>query len=296
MTRPATALDLQHARLVAIDAAESAGRLLRDGARAAVHVEQKSASGDVVSNLDTAAETLIVGQLRAAFPGHGVIAEEGGIHQAAEGRFTWLVDPLDGTNNLAIGLESYVVGIALCDRGRPVVGIVHDPVAGQTWSAVRGHGLRCDGGPAPKVHGAKAEGTPPVVAWTQGHGVSRSDSTARAVRFVLDSKARRVLQLWAPLVAWIMLARGDIDGIVGYRPEGIDLPAGALIAQEAGMVLRAFDGGTFNDRIDASADERSFVAGPPETIDRLVKLVAAAQWIEPELHRLIAGDLAATPW
>jgi myo-inositol-1(or 4)-monophosphatase len=113
---------------------------------------------------------------------------------------------------------------------------------------------------------------------------------------MLDSTARRVLQLWAPLVAWMMLARGDIDGIVGYRPESIDLPAGAIIATEAGMAVRALDGGPFDDRIEATPDERSFVAGPPESIDRLVKLVSAAQWIEPEIHRLLSGELGPTVW
>jgi myo-inositol-1(or 4)-monophosphatase len=41
--------------------------------------------------------------------------------------------------------------------------------------------------------------------------------------------------------------------------------------------------------MDAGPAERSFVAGRPETIDRLVKVVAAAQWIEPEMHRLLGG-------
>ncbi len=47
-----------------------------------------------------------------------------------------LVDPLDGTNNGAIRLPAYVVGIALCAADLPVLGVVHDPVAGQTWSAI----------------------------------------------------------------------------------------------------------------------------------------------------------------
>jgi myo-inositol-1(or 4)-monophosphatase len=286
MTRSPTALDLQHALRVAVDAAEAAGRLLRDGARQTVSIAQKDASGDVVSNLDLAAEQLIVERLRTAFPAHGVLAEEGGMYEAAADHWVWLVDPLDGTNNLAIGLQAYVVGVALCERGRPVLGVVHDPVAGQTWSAVRGHGLRHDGGPPPHV-ATRAFTSAPVLAWTQGHGVPRDDSTARSLRFMLDSSARRVLQLWAPLVAWVMLARGDIDGIVGYHPEAIDLPAGALIASEAGMVVRSLDGGEFDDRMDAGPAERSFVAGSPGTIDRLVKLVAEAQWIEPEMHRLL---------
>ncbi|MDG4800646.1 inositol monophosphatase family protein [Micromonospora sp. WMMD980] len=290
--------DLRDAHRFAVQAARAAGRLLRRGLREEVHARAKDDSGDVVTDLDLAAERLIVDRIRARWPEHGVIAEEGGEY-APDTTWAWLVDPLDGTNNVAIGLPAYVVGIALCERGSPVLGVVHDPIAGRTWSAVRGQGAF--------VHGSDPVGcrlraahrpvpAAPVLAWTQGHGVRRDDSTARALKVVLDSTARRVLQLWAPLLAWVMLARGDIDGIVGYRPESVDLPAGMLLAAEAGMAVRALDGGTFDDRYGVPADRRSFVAGPPETIDRLVKLVTAAQWIEPQVRRLTPVSLGSVGW
>ena len=110
-----------------------------------------------------------------------------------------------------------------------------------------------------------------------GHGVGRTDDTARAMRMVLESGARRVLQLWAPLLSWVMLARGDIDGFVGYRPEAVDLPAGSLIAQEAGITVCGLDGFPFDERIDLPDKDRSFVAGHPEAIHDLLTLVRTAQ-------------------
>lgn len=292
--------DLHDAHRFALDAARAAGQLLRRGMRGEVHARVKSASGDLVTDLDLAAERLIVDRIRARWPEHGVIAEEGGEY-VADDAWAWLVDPLDGTNNVAIGLPAYVVGIALCDRGSPVLGVVHDPVAGRTWSAVRGQGAFVHsrtGGPIgrPLVAPRRPVPAAPVLAWTQGHEVRRDDSTARALKVVLDSTARRVLQLWAPLLSWVMLARGDIDGIVGYRPEAVDLPAGLLLAAEAGMAVRALDGGCFDDRYGCPAERRSFVAGPPETIDRLVKLVTAAQWIEPQVRQLTPISLTTVGW
>ena len=288
-----TTVDLQYARWVAVRAAEGAGRLMRDRAcrGGAVAVRRKDASGDVVSELDLAAERLIVDELHAAFPGHRVIAEEGGTSGADDGRWTWLVDPLDGTNNLAIGLPAYVVGIALCQDRRPVVGVVHDPVCGQTWSAVRGDGIRLGDFPAPARR--PRLGGPPVLAWTQGHTVPRDDPAARSLKLVLESAARRVLQLWAPLLSWVMLARGDIDGIVGYEPESLDQPAGLLLAREAGIVIRRLDGTDFDDRFDVGPAGRSFVAGPAESVERLVKLATAAQWIEADVRRLNIPDLSS---
>ena len=282
-TTPAAAAaragDLKQALRVAVEAAEAAGDLLRDGWLGDIGVRGKGTSGDVVTDLDLAAERLIVGRIRDVFPDHQIIAEEAGVLGPPDGSFTWLVDPLDGTNNVAIGLPAYVVGIALCTGRLPALGVVHDPVSRQTWSAVRGGGaygphdtpLNPPYRPAP--HG-------PVLAWTQGHEVARDDATVRSLKVVLEATSRRLLQLWAPLLSWVMLARGAIDGIVGYRAEAVDLPAGALIAAEAGMIMCRLDGTTFDERIGTRCEDRSFVAGRPEVIGRLLDLVAAARRLE----------------
>ncbi|GAA5052337.1 myo-inositol-1(or 4)-monophosphatase [Thermocatellispora tengchongensis] len=267
-------MDLDHALRVAVEAAEAAGALLLDGVSGAgPRVRAKGGGGDVVTDLDMAAEKLILERLLTGFPGHRVIAEESGLAGAADGEWTWLVDPLDGTNNVAIGLPVYVVGLALCRDGAPVLGVVHEPVTGRTWSAVHGRGAVGPGGRRlsppyrPTAHG-------PTVAWTQGHGVRRGDPVAGAVRNALGLRARRVLQLWAPLLAWAMLARGDIDGIVGYRAELVDLPGGLLLAQEAGMAVRGFDGTPFACDITLPDQERTFVACHPRRLDELLETVA----------------------
>lgn len=273
-----TAVDLEHARAVAIRAAETAGALLTAGAAKHLGVRTKSATGDVVTDLDLAAERIIVGQLRAAFPRHRIVAEESGLLDSDDDTWTWLVDPLDGTNNIAIGLPNFAVGIALCRYAVPVVGVVHDPVRAQTWSAVTGKGTTGPNGLVrrpryqPPAHG-------PVLAWVQGYGVGRDERTAQALRLVLESRSRRVLQLWAPLLAWVMLARGDIDGFVGYRAEMVDLPAGSLIAREAGIAVHDFDGTPFDEHIGRSTD-RNFVAGPPWAIPELLAMVRAADRVD----------------
>ncbi|WP_344875627.1 inositol monophosphatase family protein [Nonomuraea antimicrobica] len=261
--------------MVAVEAAEAAGALLREGVRSAgedlagLGVRAKGAAGDVVTDLDLASEKLLLERILTAYPSHTVIAEESGLAGAAGGEWTWLVDPLDGTNNVAIGLPAYVVGVALCRDGCPQLGVVHDPVSAQTWSAVRGGGAVASSGArlaapyAPSPHG-------PLLAWTQGYGLARDDTTVRRLKTALDLNARRVLQLWAPLLAWAMLARGDIDGIVGYRAGVVDLPAGALLAQEAGIEIRALDGGPYEECIDTPADERSFVAAHPRALPGLL--------------------------
>jgi myo-inositol-1(or 4)-monophosphatase len=284
--------DLHRARQVAVEAAEAAGRLLRERIDGTLRIHAKGVGGDVVTDLDVAAETLIVQRIRRAFPSHRIIAEESGTLAGADDRWSWLVDPLDGTNNVVIGLPAYVVGVGLCARRSPVLGVVHDPVSGRTWWAERGGGVH---GCPPAAARSRPAGGPPVLAWTQGHHVARHDLAARVLRIGLEATSQRLLQLWAPLLAWVMLARGDIDGIVGYEAEELDLAPGAVIALEAGMVIRRLDGGRFDERIGGPPEARSFVAGPPAMVARLVELVASTARAESAADGLRAID-AALRW
>lgn len=278
--------ELWLARQVALDAVHAAGALVREGVRGDLEVRDKGARGDVVTDLDVRAERLILRRIRATFPDHRIIAEEAGVLEASDAQWTWLVDPLDGTNNLAVALPTYVIGVALCRDRMPVLGVVHDPVTGGTWHATRGagaFGLASRPLRPPLRHNRAG----PLLAWTQGYSVAKDDATAGAFKLVLESAARRVFQLWTPLLSLVMLARGDIDGMVGYQPEEIDLPAGALIAAEAGIALHGFDGAPFDQRIGRLPVDRSFVACRPEHLGRLLGLVHLGERVEPEVKELL---------
>ncbi|GAA4923683.1 inositol monophosphatase family protein [Streptomyces coeruleoprunus] len=265
-------------RRVAVAAAEATGPLLRGHFADARTLRTKGGNGDVVTDLDLAAERLILARLRRHFPHDRILSEEAGLLGAAPTTDcrTWLVDPLDGSNNVAIGLPAYVVGVALCVGDSPVVGVVHEPLTGRTWHAVTGQGAHtADGAPLP---GPPGDVPPPgpVLAWTQGHAVDRGDPTALALRGALEQGCRRVLQLWAPLLGWALLARGTIDGFVGYRAEAVDLPAGALLAAEAGVELRTLDGAPFHPGFTGPATTRSYVAARADTLTYVLDRVAAA--------------------
>ncbi|MER6072050.1 inositol monophosphatase [Streptomyces sp. NPDC001817] len=262
-------------RTTAVAAAEEAGALLRSRFPDGFAARAKDQLGDVVTDLDIAAERLVVGRIRERFPHDRILAEESGeLAGDGGGSRTWLVDPLDGSNNVVIGLAVYVVGIALCVDDTPVVGVVHDPMTGRTWSALRDGGAYGPAGRLPAADDRPLPAAGPLLAWTQGHGVPRDDPVACSLRHTLELRSRRLLQLWAPLAAWAMLARGDIDGFVGYRAEAIDLPAGALLAREAGVALRHLDGAEFGGGFGGPDTGRSFVAGRPELLPHLLDLVS----------------------
>ncbi|MEU1853402.1 inositol monophosphatase family protein [Streptomyces sp. NPDC019990] len=276
--------DLFEARDVAVRAAEAAGALVRGRLFRHFDVHEKGTGGDVVTDVDIATEQLIIQTIREVFPRHRLVSEEMGTLDG-NGSWTWLIDPVDGTNNLVIGLPVLAVGLALCHDGVPVVSAVHDPISRRTWSAVHGHGAWTSGNQLMRVPRSSGR-RKPVLAWSQGYDVSNDDSTARALKMVLTHGAQRVLDLWAPLTCWMMLARGDVDGVIGYRIREIDLHAGALIAAEAGLLIQDFAGAPYPLRVRGAIDQ-SLVAGSPELVSDLTQAVPAARRLAKNVGELV---------
>jgi myo-inositol-1(or 4)-monophosphatase len=127
---------------IAVKAARRAGDVINRGARDLdLLTVQTKGPKDFVSEVDKAAEEAIVETLLAAYPHHGILAEEGtGSGRNAESEYLWLIDPLDGTTNFLHGLPQYCVSIALQHRGVVTHGVVYDPTRNDLFTASRGSG------------------------------------------------------------------------------------------------------------------------------------------------------------
>ncbi len=127
---------------VAIKAARAAGSIIN---RAALDVESVRISqklvNDFVTEVDHAAEQIIIETLLTAYPGHGIWAEESGReHGAKDSEFVWIIDPLDGTTNFIHGLPVYCVSVALAVKGRIEQAVIYDPTRNDLFTATKGRG------------------------------------------------------------------------------------------------------------------------------------------------------------
>jgi myo-inositol-1(or 4)-monophosphatase len=282
-------VDLSNARDIAIKAAETAGAIVRDKLFHGLAVHEKGLDGDVVTDLDLAAEKTIIKIIRAQFPGHRILSEEIG-KIAGDGAWTWLIDPVDGTNNVVVGLPVLSIGITLCHNDSAVASVVHDPISRRTWSAIHNRGAwSTEGG---RMDQPRADGRhKPMLAWIQGYSVSSGDQKARALKLVLANGARRVFDLWAPLTCWMMLARGDIDGVVGYQIGELDLHGGALIASEAGLTVQNFSGIPFEPRLRGTGEAQYVIAGSPAVVKELSGMLASADRLADPIAIAVSPEL-----
>ena len=228
-------------------------------------VRHKSAK-DVVTEVDHLSEALILDAIRAALPDDGVLAEESGLATGASGR-VWVVDPLDGTINYANGIPIFCVSIGLVVDGVPSVGVVRDPVRGETFAATAG-------GPAtlndtPIGASTKAALSDFVISLTL-------DGPRLAERLGSIGDAIRVTRrLGSSALALAYVGAGRFDAFAQtFNLSTWDVAAAGLIAERAGARLTDPDGGPW---FDLARGTRTFglVAAPPAHHARLLELVRA---------------------
>ncbi|MBD0292441.1 MAG: inositol monophosphatase [Jiangellaceae bacterium] len=253
MTAPAELLAL------AVETAREAGRLVR-GRREAVTrmvvASTKSTPTDVVTDSDTAAEVLIRERLLGARPGDGMLGEEGG-QVAGQSTVIWVVDPIDGTVNYLYGLPDYAVSIAAQVDGRTVAGVVHNPVSGETWTAMVGEGAwlldRRIG-----VSGC-AQLSQALVATGFGYDARRRARQAEVLRHVLP-RVRDIRRAGSASLDLCALGTGRLDGYYERGLAAWDLAAGGLIAQEAGAVIAGLRGRPAGPELVVAAGPELFPA------------------------------------
>jgi len=127
---------------VAVKAARAAGAIINRAALdvEAVRISQKQVN-DFVTEVDHASEKVIIETLLAAYPGHGILAEESGSEYGAkDSEFIWIIDPLDGTTNFIHGFPVYCVSIALAVKGKVEQACIYDPSRNDLFTATKGRG------------------------------------------------------------------------------------------------------------------------------------------------------------
>jgi myo-inositol-1(or 4)-monophosphatase len=256
-------------RAVAVDVAREVGELaVAVRSSAVADVATKSSDTDVVTAGDTAAERLARELLARYRPGDPVQGEEEGGGEVAPGAVCWVVDPIDGTVNYLYGLPWWAVSVAAQRDGVALAGAVVQPPSGRCWSAARGRGAECDGSP---LH------VNPVTALDQallGTGFSyRAERRTRqaALAAALLPRVRDIRRAGSAALDLCAVASGWLDGYVEHGLHRWDWAAGALIAAEAGAVLRLPGEADGLDAADGLGD--AVLAAAPGIADDLVTLL-----------------------
>lgn len=242
----------------------AAGQLAMRMRGADLHIDTKGHVSDLVTDADRAAERMIVETLALERPADGVLGEEGATRPSSSGR-TWVIDPVDGTNNFVAGLPNWCSALALRGdaTGDGIVGAVHVPVSGDTYVGGPPGPATCNGVALPALADRPLRELsvasylhPPNV-----HDQNRLDPWLAVLR---GAATLRVLGSGSVDLSWVAAGRVGLFIQCGC-PEWDWLPGATIVRSVGGHAV--------------SVDHRGltwYVAGPPTAVREAVALLLAA--------------------
>jgi myo-inositol-1(or 4)-monophosphatase len=253
---------------IAVKAARLAGSVIN---RAALDLEVLKVGtkgpNDFVSEVDRNAEAVIIETLLAAYPGHGILAEESGReHGSRDSEFVWIIDPLDGTTNFLHGFPVYAVSIALAYRNQVQQAVVYDPTRNDLFYASKGRGAFLNDR---RLRVSKRTRLSDSLIGT-GFPFRKGDNFKRYVK-MFEQVMQSCAGLRRPGAAALDLcyvAAGYYDGFFETGLSPWDVAAGSLIITEAGGLIGNFTGDS--DYLF----QREVVAGNPKVYGQLVQILA----------------------
>ena len=233
--------ELARIRTLAERLAREAGAIQRERYETVLDVRTKSASIDLVTEVDHACEARIVGALERERPGDAILAEEGGGDDLADAEWRWVIDPLDGTMNYAHGYPRFCVSIGVQRRGEPAVGVVYDPLLDELFAATSGEGATVNGRPIRVSDERDLSRALLATGFAYDVHRSREDNLDHFARFV--KRARGLRRDGSAALDLCYVAAGRFDGFWELKLHPWDVAAGNLIVDEAGGRTSDLSGG-----------------------------------------------------
>jgi myo-inositol-1(or 4)-monophosphatase len=194
---------------------------------------------NLVTDIDQAAEKIIIRDIKRSFPSHAILAEEAGT-SSVRSEYKWVIDPLDGTTNFAHSFPFYCVSIALEYRRLPVLGVVYDPERDELFAAEKGKGAFLNGKRI-KVSGEKGM-RKSLLATGFAYDVRQAtdDNVDNFRKFL--KRAQAIRRAGSAALDLCYVACGRFDGFWEFNLHPWDSAAGYLMVEEAGGRVTRFDG------------------------------------------------------
>ena len=222
---------------LASELADAAGAAIRPYFRTKLAVDDKADLSPVTA-ADRAAEAAMRRLINARFPDHGIFGEEYG-RERDNAEFVWVLDPIDGTKSFISGVPLFGTLVALMQAGKPILGIIDQPISRERWIGAIGSPTTHNGNPircrtCPSLSSATIFATTPdMFKGADADAFARAAGAAKLVRFGADCYAYGLVALgFADLVIEASLQAYDF-GPMGPVVEG----AGGIVTDWQGAPL-----------------------------------------------------------
>jgi|TARA_B100001057_G_C22869311_1_gene958045 myo-inositol-1(or 4)-monophosphatase len=215
----------------AIEAAKSAGQLLRDH-----YYKDKAVDAyeqyDIKLELDVMSQNIISEVILNHFPKHSIIGEEGD-NISEQSEYHWVVDPIDGTVNYFYGIPHFCVSIALkkSENDEWVLGVIYDPMMDELWAVEVGNKPTLNG----KIINTSERSKMSEAVVTIGFSKSKEAMDAGFERYKkISTSVRKSRMMGSAALALAYIACGRLDAYIEDVISLWDIAAGKLLVEAAG--------------------------------------------------------------
>lgn len=237
---------LSHLTLIAIEAALSAGELLRQGFGTHFSISSKEGRHNLVTEYDHKSENWIIDFLGQQVPGSSFLAEESGASKKGASEILWIIDPLDGTVNFAHQIPTFSVSLAAEVEGKVICGVVYQPITHELFVAEVGKGAFLNG---QKLKVSEVKQVENAILAT-GFPYDLAKNPFHCIDHFVD-----ILKLGIPIrrmgsaaIDLAYTAAGRFEGFFEVKLSPWDVAAGKLLVEEAGGKVTHWDGKPYHIR------------------------------------------------
>jgi len=223
----------------AVEFSQQGGEILRKYWGKLKDIQEKDFAGDLVTEADKASEEVILGAIHKKHPKHDILSEEAGKITYEDHEFLWVVDPLDGTTNYTHQYPLVSVSIGLLYQGKPIVGVVYNPIYDELFQAARGMGTMMNG----HIVNVTKTSTLNKSLLATGFAYDRQENpeTNYAEFCHLTHITQGVRRGGSAALDLAFVASGRLEGFWERGLKPWDMAAGVLLVQEAGGVVSDYD-------------------------------------------------------
>lgn len=225
---------------IAVNAARQAGKIIL---RAQDQLDKiqiiEKGRNDFATQVDKAAEEIIIDIIKKAYPQHAILGEESGL-STNQSDTTWIIDPLDGTTNFIHGFPQYCISIGVTYQDKIQHGVVYDPIRDELFTASRGEGARVNG---KRLRVSMVEKLDYALLGT-GFPFREFGVLDEYLTFLkaLIPNCAGIRRAGAAALDLAYVAAGRLDGFWEFGLKPWDIAAGALLIQEAGGWVTTIQG------------------------------------------------------